>query len=61
MDPSKVLSSGHQSYEKMFPVETSDKLFLHAQPCPKPQQKTSVQDGLIMEAERSTSQNLNQV
>ena len=54
-------------FEKMFLIETSNKLFLRAQPYPKPQQKTSVQDGLIMEAERprlgpqSTSQNLNQV
>lgn len=54
-------------FEKMFLTETLDKLLLHAQPCTKPKQKTSMPDGLIMEAERprlgpqSTSQNLNQV
>ena len=54
-------------FEKMFLTETLDKLLLHAQPCTKPKQKTSVREGLIMEAERprlglqSTSQNLNQV
>lgn len=38
-------------FEKMFLIETLDKLFLHAQLCTKPKQKISVQDGLIMEAE----------